>query len=151
MTDFTGTPDSAQDLDDPIRATLSKVLHNICKRKNREQVCRELTARLGRPISVAMLNDFTRPSKRGARFPAAWIPAFCEVTEDESLLHLIAGDGFGGAERMAHSRQLRTLAKVARGLAGQLSDLADSRSAGASSGVRRRKKIAKTSGDEDRG
>jgi hypothetical protein len=36
-----------------------------------------------------MLDDFTAPSKGGARFPAAWVAAFCEATGDRRLQRLL--------------------------------------------------------------
>jgi hypothetical protein len=38
-----------------------------------------------------MLDDFAAPSKDGARFPAAWVVAFCEVTGDDSLQRFLLG------------------------------------------------------------
>lgn len=57
--------------------------------RSREQICQELSARIGRQVTVRMLDDFTAPSKGGARFPAAWVAAFCEATVDRRLQRLL--------------------------------------------------------------
>jgi hypothetical protein len=57
--------------------------------KSREQIADELSARVGRPITVRMLDDFTAPSKGGARFPAALVGPFCEVTGCDDLQYLL--------------------------------------------------------------
>jgi hypothetical protein len=57
--------------------------------KSRFQIAEELSKRVGTHISVFMLNEYTAPSKSLRRFPAAWVPAFCDITRDDSLRLLL--------------------------------------------------------------
>ncbi|MGC9995273.1 MAG: hypothetical protein ABSE79_08110 [Terriglobia bacterium] len=60
--------------------------------KNRAQIARELSGILGRCVTKNMLDDCVRSRKKGrmVRFPAAWIPALCQVTgSDEPQRHLL--------------------------------------------------------------
>lgn len=75
--DFTGTTDLA------FRRLLSDVLSG-CK-KSREEIASELSIRVGRPITVSILNDYTATTKTAARFPAAYIADICEVTKNDEL------------------------------------------------------------------
>jgi hypothetical protein len=52
---------------------------------SREEIAKRLSLKLGRLISTSILNDFTATTKAGARFPAAYVSAFCEVTGDNRL------------------------------------------------------------------
>ena len=53
--------------------------------KKRPQIALEMAALTGTPVTEHMLNDFTSKSKSGARFPAAFVKAFCEVVGSSSL------------------------------------------------------------------
>jgi hypothetical protein len=53
--------------------------------KKRPQIALEMAALIGVPVTEHMLNDFTSKSKSGARFPAAFVKAFCEVVGSSSL------------------------------------------------------------------
>jgi hypothetical protein len=72
---------------------LREVLSSAIKHsgKSRAQIAAELSDALGRAVTVSMLNDFTSVSgyKEGARFPAAWIIAFCVAVGDDSLQRLV--------------------------------------------------------------
>ena len=61
--------------------------------KSRRQIAEEMSALVGPEIEITehMLNSYTAESKRGARFPAAFVPAFCEVTGDDELQRLMLG------------------------------------------------------------
>ena len=62
--------------------------------KSRAQIADELTQILGGRIAKNVLDDCVRSRRRGrkVRFPAAWIPALCEVTgSDEPQRHLLSG------------------------------------------------------------
>ncbi len=48
--------------------------------------------KVGRNITASMLNDYTANTKNTARFPAAYVRGFCEVTGDDSLQRLLLGD-----------------------------------------------------------
>lgn len=78
-----------QDLDATIRALMSRVIRRSTKK--REQIAAEMTARLGQHITERMLNDYTAQSKRALRFPAAWVPAFCEIVGSDELQRRLLG------------------------------------------------------------
>lgn len=96
------------------RKLLSAVIGRVRGQMSRKQIADGMALLVGRTISVAMLNDFTRLSseRSGARFPAAWAAAFCEVTGDDSLLAMIAGKAFDGTQRRRANRLIQTLAKT---------------------------------------
>lgn len=82
-------------LDAKIRETLKRVM--AASRKSRLEIAEDMTALLRAqsakhcPVTHHMLNDFTGRSdeKRGARFPAELVPAFCEATGNDDLLRLL--------------------------------------------------------------
>ena len=80
----------------PAEDEVRRILREGMKRsrKEREEIAREMTEALGRTVTATMLADFTRngTKKRQVRFPAAWVPAFCEVVGDNSLQHDLMGD-----------------------------------------------------------
>lgn len=73
----TGPPDSA------LRQLLSDAIKQSGKK--RLQIAEEMTALVGVRITEHMLNDFTSKSKSAARFPAAFVKAFCRVVGSASL------------------------------------------------------------------
>jgi len=87
MSSPTGT--SAQCSDLALRRLLSDVM-GACP-KDRQRIAAELSQSIGRPITLSILNDYTATTKTAARFPAAYVRAFCEVTGDDSLQRFILG------------------------------------------------------------
>jgi hypothetical protein len=92
------TERSADDADAITRTLIASVIRG-CTR-SREQICEDMSARLGRPITPSspfMLDDFTSLSKGDAktktpaRFPAAWIEVFCQATNDDRLQMHVMG------------------------------------------------------------
>jgi len=59
--------------------------------KSREQIADEMSLRLGMRVTAGMLRDFTAESKGKARFPAVWIPLFCDILGDDSLQRELLG------------------------------------------------------------
>lgn len=51
----------------------------------RLQVADALSRKLGRRITISILNDYTTRTKMTARFPAAYVQALCEVTGDDRI------------------------------------------------------------------
>ncbi len=82
-----GIRSSSERPDLSFRAALSEVLASCAK--NRRQVAEELSCRIGRKITVCMLNDYTATTKTAARFPAAYIKDLCEITGSDKLLRLL--------------------------------------------------------------
>ena len=58
--------------------------------KSRAQVADEMSALVGRRISVRMLDEYAREAK--TRFPAALVDAFCTALGDDRLKRLVVGD-----------------------------------------------------------
>ena len=77
-----------------LRMLLSEVMSRCTKdlKKDRRQIAIELSAKVGRTITVSTLNCYTCATKNTARFPAAYVRGFCEVTGDDSLQRFLLGD-----------------------------------------------------------
>jgi len=71
------------EFDRSFRVLLSKVMSECGLR--REEIAERLTPKVGRDITLSQLNDYTTTTRMTARFPAAYVPAFCEVTGDDRL------------------------------------------------------------------
>ncbi len=71
------------DFDRRFRQLLSLVMSESVL--DRQQVADQLTARLQRRITVSIMNDYTTTTRTTARFPAAYVPALCEVVQDDRL------------------------------------------------------------------
>ena len=80
----------AVETDAEIRRIVSAAIRNCSKK--REQIADELSASLGLPVSLHMLNAFTSERKRAHRFPALFIESFCEITGDDSLRRFAVGE-----------------------------------------------------------
>ena len=72
------------DLDHQIRILITDAIKRSPKK--RQQIAEEMTNLLGRSVTAQMLMDYTAESRKQYHFPAAWIPAFCEVTADFRLV-----------------------------------------------------------------
>lgn len=55
---------------------------------SREQVALQLSARLGRRITLAQIDAITSETK-AHRMPAEWIPAWVEITGSKAILDLV--------------------------------------------------------------
>jgi hypothetical protein len=69
-------PAGSFDIDRQFRECISSVLKNCPL--SRYQVAARMSELLGQEISKAMLDSWTAESKEGHRFPAVFLPAFCE-------------------------------------------------------------------------
>jgi len=69
---------------------IKRAMAEDARKFSRPILCDRLSALLGVNVSMAMLNDYIAESKTH-RFPAAWIPAWIEVTESRTVLDLIVG------------------------------------------------------------
>jgi hypothetical protein len=69
------------------RILLSTVLSECGK--TREQIAAIMSGDLGTPITASILNDYTVRNGAGARFPAAYIDAFCEATGDDRIRKIL--------------------------------------------------------------
>ena len=76
-------------IDAAFRALLADIIKD-----HRESVASELRVRLGRPVTKAMLDEYTRNPSTGRemRFPAVWVPAICQITGDDRLQRLLLGE-----------------------------------------------------------
>src|SRR5947209_650534 len=92
--------------------------------KERRQIALEMEDILGQHVTFRMLNDFSAECKKAARFPAAWVDAFCRVTGDDRLGRFIIGERLRSlvafAEReIAATRDERERRAIREGLAGE--------------------------------
>lgn len=81
-------PVAGNDPHDPdlaIRTALSKAM----ARGGRKEIAAKLSSRIGRPITVSQLDDYTRTTRAAARFPASYVRAFCDATDSDELLRLL--------------------------------------------------------------
>jgi hypothetical protein len=72
-----------------IRSVLRDALRKTSK--NREQIAKEISQKVGYTVTVRMLNGYVASSEEGVRFPAAFVGAFCEVTGDDELIRFLMG------------------------------------------------------------
>lgn len=75
-----------EESDSSLRELLSDAM-SACG-KDRDQIASELSQKVGRtekPLTASILNDYTARTKTAARFPAAYVRAFCEVTGSDAL------------------------------------------------------------------
>jgi hypothetical protein len=57
---------------------------------SRYQVAARMSELLGVEVSKAQLDSWTAESKENHRFPAAYLPAYCEATGDKEVLRIMA-------------------------------------------------------------
>jgi hypothetical protein len=57
--------------------------------KRRPQIATELSVRVGRSVTVSILNDWTKTTKTSARFPAAYVRVFCEIIGNDELQRVL--------------------------------------------------------------
>ncbi len=113
-----------KDRDDESRSVLADVIARFHRKtgKTREELVTQFNAALGRdikgecgellrrPITVSMLNEFTRTLQPGreAQFPASWLPVLYSVTGDDSLTRFLLPERHRAllviGERVLHSR-----------------------------------------------
>jgi hypothetical protein len=92
-----------EQLDAAIRARLTRVMRSPACLWSRIEIAEFMSRRInptcelgpGQPVSLHMINSWTaahrRRSGRSLRFPAAFVPLFCEITRNFELMHLIVG------------------------------------------------------------
>lgn len=86
LMDNSGNTLTSPNLDSDVRKLLSRVIRK--SHEKRVSIAQQLSAALDYPVTVVMLDGFSAPSK-AARFPAAWVPAFCEVLGNYELQRLL--------------------------------------------------------------
>ena len=75
--------------DEALRSLITRIIKE--SGKSRTDIAEKLSVHVGQPISQPMLDDWTAESKKRARFPACFVQAFSEVTEDDQLQrHLLS-------------------------------------------------------------
>ncbi len=79
-----GTAGHEECTDAALRSVIAAAIRKS-KGKSRAQIAEELGKRVGRNLTLRMLDDYTAKSKPSARFPAAWIEDFCDATGDDEL------------------------------------------------------------------
>lgn len=81
-----------QDIDQKFRASVSEALKRCPL--SRYQVAARMSELTGTDITKSMLDSWTAESKEGHRFPAVFLPAFCQAvgnTEPLTIIGLTAG------------------------------------------------------------
>ena len=63
--------------------------------KDRGEIAVELAQQVRETVTSEMLNGWTSDTKRRLRFPAAFVPAFCEITGDDQLQRFLIGSRLG--------------------------------------------------------
>lgn len=80
-------------IDVQIRGLVTQALKQT--RLSRYEVAGKMSELLGKEITKAMIDSWSAESKENHRFPAAYIPAFCEATGSREILRFLA-DKCGG-------------------------------------------------------
>jgi hypothetical protein len=94
------TPENHGDMDLAVKQAAALDLKD-CK-YSREQICLDLTALLGRNITVAQLDAIVAESK-DHRFPLSMLPAWIKITGSVRILHLLcAASGLWLADETEH-------------------------------------------------
>lgn len=83
----TNRPPGSFDIDSQFRAAISEALKGCPL--SRYQVAARMSELVGSEITKAMLDSWTAESKEGHRFPAIFLPAFCEATGCSEPLKLM--------------------------------------------------------------
>src|SRR5262245_27007942 len=100
-----------------VRQSITRAIRNSFK--SREQVAAEMSCLLGCRITAHMLNDWTAESKGAHRFPASFVPAFCQACGNDELQRVLFGPEHLAmvdlAERMIQADKLETEIKLIRG------------------------------------
>jgi hypothetical protein len=73
-----------------------RLLADVMKRSglSRAAIAKEISQILGRPVRKQTFDDFVRSRKKGCpfRFPAAWVPALCQVIKNDELQRHLLSD-----------------------------------------------------------
>jgi hypothetical protein len=80
------------DVKTPYELEIIEILSDCIRKcsKSREQIADEMSHICGQEITLRMMNRYTATSEH-MRFPAAFVPAFCEATRDDTLRRFIIG------------------------------------------------------------
>ena len=104
----------------PSEVRVRRILCEAIKRsgKTRPEAAQLISEKLGRTVTASNLADFVRfgTKKRHVRFPAAWVPVFCEVFGDDALQRGVM------SERL---RELVELGELTCGLPSTLAKMQD--------------------------
>ncbi len=119
-------------------------------RKTASEVAKEISERLGRPITGNMIYELTRNGEPGreVRLLATWVPAFCESTNDDRLQWMLMSPRLRGlielGERVegmgGEAERLLEIANYLRGFAAQKKGKARRNSGGRKKSQRRAKR-----------
>jgi hypothetical protein len=83
----TARPAGSFDIDSQFRAAISEALKHCPL--SRWQVAARMSELTGGEISKAMLDSWTSEAKEGHRFPAIFLPAFCEAVGSSEPLKMM--------------------------------------------------------------
>ena len=80
----------ADDLDILLRKSLKRAM--LSRDVNEETLAAELTKRLGRPVTAALVNAWKAETKHRWHLPANLVPLICEILEDDSIQRLLLSE-----------------------------------------------------------
>jgi len=72
----------------------------------RYDIAGQMSEFLNVEITESMLNTYTAESKEGYRMPAEWLPTFCKITRDYTVLEILVAAADG---RMVKSEEIYLL------------------------------------------
>ena len=82
-----GAPTGSMDIDRAFREAVSEALKNCPL--SRYHVAARMSELVGQEITKTMLDSWTAESKENHRFPAIFLPAFCEAAGDTEPLRIL--------------------------------------------------------------
>jgi hypothetical protein len=80
----------SDDLDALLRKSLKRAM--LARSINEETLAAELTKRLGRPVTAALVNAWKAETKHRWHLPANLVPFICEILEDDSIQRLLLSE-----------------------------------------------------------
>ena len=89
----------------PLGVRIKEAISDAIKNSGlkRYAIAGQLSENLGAEISESMLNSYTAESKESHRMPAEYIPIFCRLTKDYTVLEILVAAGGG---RMVKSEEI---------------------------------------------
>lgn len=87
-----------------IKEAISEAIKNSGLK--RYTIAGKMSEHFGAEITESMLNSYTAESKEGYRMPAEYIPIFCKITQDYTVLEILVAAAGG---RMVKSEEIYLL------------------------------------------
>ena len=91
----------ADDLDILLRKSLKRAM--LSRDVNEETLAAELTKRLGRPVTAALVNAWKAETKHRWHLPVNLVPVICEILRDDRIQRLLLSDKLRDAVKLGES------------------------------------------------